>query len=334
MEESSVVRSLVVPEKPNKLLIPLSAHREGADPFVNLPIDAIPHDVNLPVDLHIVFQQRLLLFRQSGDMLAKSRAVDLTKRGVTSLYVRERELEKMLSVLQDQVELHSGNIVSESFSIRALILTYNRFLEASKALTLSHYKSLEKLAARLAKAVLNNRKHAGALLVKYDEPSLYLVNHTVNVAIYSLVIGMKQNIPDRDLPLLALASLLHNVGYLCMDSSTLYKARDLTPEERENLNNHTILGAKLLETLGAPREIIITALQHHESENGEGYPRGAMGRDIHPFSKICSIADVYDALTSVRPHRTSKLSPTDAIREMIQTDRYKFDPRIFFGQKI
>ncbi len=115
-------------------------------------------------------------------------------------------------------------------------------------------------------------------------------------------------------------AMLHDVGKMYIDKSVLLKKGRLTPEERAIIMQHSALGyIKLHELLGTKQHRIIPlmAYQHHENDNGTGYPNGLHGKEIIPEARLLHIADVYDAMTSARCYKSAE-SPTD-VTEYLMT---------------
>ena len=97
---------------------------------------------------------------------------------------------------------------------------------------------------------------------------------------------------------------LHDLGKVNINQDILNKPGRLTDEEMNEVKRHPAQGFKILnETKHLTEESKLIVLQHHERQDGKGYPKGLKGEAIHIYGRICSIADVYDALTSDRPYR-------------------------------
>jgi len=90
------------------------------------------------------------------------------------------------------------------------------------------------------------------------------------------------------------------------------------------IRTHPVKGAELLQSLGRHPIVVRIALEHHERINGTGYPQGLVGKQIHDFSKIVSIADVYDAFCSVRPHQPGQ--PGGVAMQKMRKQKGLFDP--------
>ena len=130
---------------------------------------------------------------------------------------------------------------------------------------------------------------------------------------------------------------MHDVGKLQVGQGLLTKPDQLTDEEMMLMRGHPWFGFEILRAQRGHLSIpsIHVALQHHEKYDGTGYPRGLAGTDIHEYSRIVSIADVYDAVTSDRPYRKALL-PHEAYELMLFNGSQHFDPMILplFLQRI
>jgi HD-GYP domain-containing protein (c-di-GMP phosphodiesterase class II) len=310
-----------------KVELELSSKQVGNEGYACLPIEALPTNKVLPFRVFIAFQNKMVLFRETGDLLTLERVNSLLARGVSSVFVKENDLEHILLLWETSLAVSSHRALDDTAAIRSLLITYYRFIEIRKSLNLAQFGALKELARKLALKVSADLNSARGLLKKYDDPELYFVNHSINVAVYSLVIAVKQKVTGEALSTLAFSASLHNIGNLSVEKNVLYKKDLLSEAERRQMNTHTVMGAKFLDTLNAPKEIILTALQHHERIDGEGYPFNLGGEETHPFSRICAIADAFDALTSVRPYKTNSLTAKEAIKEMLSSPG-QFDPMI------
>ncbi len=137
---------------------------------------------------------------------------------------------------------------------------------------------------------------------------LYLYNHSLNVSLYSISIGMGKGLNRQQLQELGLGALLHDLGKTIIPLSILEKKGPLTKEEYDLVKKHSEEGFNILrKEHGIPLTSAHCAFQHHERLNGHGYPRGLKGNEIHDFAKIVAIADVYDAVVSERVYKEPRL---------------------------
>jgi HD-GYP domain-containing protein (c-di-GMP phosphodiesterase class II) len=122
---------------------------------------------------------------------------------------------------------------------------------------------------------------------------------------------------------------LHDLGKVRISQAIIMKPGKLTTNEMKEMRRHPSLGYKLLqETNQLTEESKTIVLQHHERIDGTGYPRRLRGENIHIYGRMCSIADVYDALTSDRPYR-QKLSPFTALKIMQEEMSHHFQKDLF-----
>lgn len=142
----------------------------------------------------------------------------------------------------------------------------------------------------------------------------YKLQHMIDVAIFSIIIGLKIGLPGKKLRELGIGCLLHDIGEIFIYDDIFNKPDKLTSEEFAKVKSHTIIGYELIRNMS--NVDILSAhvtFQHHEKQDGTGYPRGLRGsnkigitndpRFIHLYGSIAAIAEVYDSLSSDRPYR-------------------------------
>ncbi|WP_438349040.1 HD-GYP domain-containing protein [Paenibacillus sp. FA6] len=131
----------------------------------------------------------------------------------------------------------------------------------------------------------------------------YTYEHNIGVGILSTLIGRWMNLNEAELSILSLAATLHDVGKVNIPIEILNKPGKLTDKEFEIVKKHTIFGYEILkETTGLSPKIARVALQHHEREDGRGYPLGLKKGNIDLLSSIVAVADVFHAMSSKRPY--------------------------------
>ena len=143
--------------------------------------------------------------------------------------------------------------------------------------------------------------------------------HSINVAATTLMIGKQLRLDQRQLRMLGLGALLHDVGKMFVDKEIIQKPGKLTSAEWAKMAAHPRMGYMMLRESGSPHDLLAhhVAYQHHEHQAGSGYPRGLTGTNklsrrgrsheeghhILPLAEITTVANVYDAIVPPRPHR-------------------------------
>jgi HD-GYP domain-containing protein (c-di-GMP phosphodiesterase class II) len=156
----------------------------------------------------------------------------------------------------------------------------------------------------------------------------YAHQHNIGVSVLATLIGKWLKFSEEDLANLSLAAILHNVGIVRIPLDLLHKEDKLTEDEYKAVQQHTILGYQMLrKTPGISHQVAIVSLQHHEREDGSGYPLGLRGDKIDFFSKIVAVADIFHAMSSKRPYQEPL--PFDSIvKQMKQGIFGELEPRI------
>ncbi|OAB26517.1 phosphohydrolase [Paenibacillus macquariensis subsp. defensor] len=131
----------------------------------------------------------------------------------------------------------------------------------------------------------------------------YTYQHNIGVGILSTLIGRWLHLSESDISILSLAATLHDVGKVKVPIEILNKPGKLTDDEFALIKKHTIYGYEILkDTVGLNQRIPLVALQHHERNDGKGYPLGLKGDQVDHFSKIVAVADIFHAMSSKRPY--------------------------------
>ncbi len=154
----------------------------------------------------------------------------------------------------------------------------------------------------------------------------YTRGHSSRVAVYSSAIAKNLGMREKDIRLIALGSELHDVGKIGVREAVLQKPGKLEPHEYQHLMEHTVIGARILDPLlkNAP-EVISIVRSHHERLDGAGLPDGLSGDNIPVHTRVVTVADSFDAMTSARPYRPAMDAP-EAIAELQRCSGTQFDP--------
>lgn len=189
------------------------------------------------------------------------------------------------------------------------------------------YRDAMPLVDGFIDSVFRNESAAAALckLKMYDE---YTYTHSINVAVLSIILGKRLGLERAQLRMLGMAGTFHDVGKAVIPDEILNKPGKLSDHEMTIMRTHPQEGYDILKTQKAvPKEVLRVALEHHERYDGSGYPRRVKGDAIHTMSRIISVVDVYDALTSKRVYK-DPLPPGKVLGMMYQWRISDFQPNI------
>lgn len=151
--------------------------------------------------------------------------------------------------------------------------------------------------------------------------------HIIRMARYSRLIAEALGLNESHCTLIEMAAPMHDIGKIGIPDQILLKPGRLTAEEFEIMKDHTSIGFKILQESVSPSltQGAKIALGHHERYDGTGYPLGLKGESISLEARIVSVADVYDALTSVRPYKKA-WTTNDAVGYLTANRGTHFDP--------
>lgn len=152
--------------------------------------------------------------------------------------------------------------------------------------------------------------------------------HSVDVCTYSVMAGIAMGYTDKDLIKLSQAALLHDIGKTMVNINILNKPGRLTEDEFAIIKNHPEYGRELLKrSCDFPSVVYTSVYEHHENENGTGYPCGMKGNKIYRFAKIIHAVDVYEACTAVRPYK-KPMNPADVMEHLMDGYGTIFDTKV------
>jgi len=164
-----------------------------------------------------------------------------------------------------------------------------------------------------------------ALISAVEASDSYTRGHSERVTRYCLSLARKLDLPASRIKILERAAVLHDVGKIGIDLTLLHKEGRLTPRDIDDLQQHPIIGMKILEPIEFLHDVKLCIGQHHERYDGKGYPNNIPGDQLLLESRILAIADSFDAMISDRPYRKA-LPVATAITELQAHAGTQFDP--------
>ncbi len=184
---------------------------------------------------------------------------------------------------------------------------------------------LNNVIGKVVEKVRHHKSSLNLIINRYDKGS-YLLSHSVNVCILSLIIGTEMKITGQRLLNLGIGALLFDIGLVKLPASLVNKQGKLTEEEYLKMKAHPLLGSQILKKQGGfTEEVTNIALQHHERYDGNGYPSNLTGQHISEFAKIVSIANSYDGMVNPKSFSGGMSKHEAMIKLTTGQEQYNFD---------
>lgn len=216
-----------------------------------------------------------------------------------------------------------GNIRSGNYQVRLPVQSQDELGE----LTENFNEMVRVIGEQRDGLETSYRSTIRILAASLDARDNYTLGHSARVAQLALLVGRRQGLTELELKELEMACFLHDIGKIRIPDEVLNKEAPLDVAERKLVSRHPEHGVEILSLAESLHKYIPVVEQHHEWHNGEGYPRGIRGDEIHPFARIVAIADAYDAMTSSRPYRIG-LGREEAVKEILRFRGTQFAPQL------
>ncbi|MGG1519666.1 HD-GYP domain-containing protein [Paenibacillus oryzisoli] len=232
--------------------------------------------------------------------------------GIDYIYIEDSRTDDIIQkdIIQDETRVKAVTEIRN---------TFKKVMEDSNKRGAVSYYDIGRNFRDVMKMIIDDLSaHEGAMVMlnNINVKDNYLFQHSVNVSIYALMLGISYGYSRDKLEALGLGALLHDIGKTKVPLGILRKPSQLTTEEYNEMKNHTTYGFNILrEEPNIPLLSAHCAFQHHERINGTGYPRGLRGDEITEFAKWIGLVDSYDAMTTTRVYRRPLL-PHEAMEQL------------------
>lgn len=160
-----------------------------------------------------------------------------------------------------------------------------------------------------------------------DAGKNFLVIHSMRTTVLAIAIAQQLHLPLSKIIEVGVACIIHEIGMLRVPPQLYMSSRNLTIGERATISKHTIFGYTIVKDLNFPLSIQLGVLEHHEKENGSGYPRKMTGDKISSNAKIIAVACSFEAISSPRGYKAER-STFDAMIDLIQNKNHAYDDSV------
>lgn len=304
--------------------------------MLKLPIDQVVPGMIVAEDVY-TFNNQLIIASKTT----------LTDRIITHLNFYA--IPHVTIEIPNKDALHKESMINESHSYinkpySMILKNSNEFKEFRKAFT----DMIDPFKKQLNNMILDNSKNVNTdillsevdTILEHSRNGFHVFDmlhsmrdtddltyvHSVNVALICNVIGKWLKFDKKNLETVTLSGLLHDIGKLDIPTEILKKAGKLTDNEYETIKMHTLKGYNILRRKDLNIHVQMSAMMHHERNNGTGYPMGIHGNQIDKMAKIVMIADVYDAMTSARVYR-GPICPFEVLSVFESEGMSLFEPK-------
>ena len=213
--------------------------------------------------------------------------------------------------------------------------TYKRFYDFTDEVysTYRNKQSLntEKIIAKMKELCAFVQENRQAVLIlqsimPYNVDN-FLVTHSLRSAVFAIVVGMELKMQNHQLVELATAALMHEIGLIHIAADIYSRAGELSDEEKKYLHVHPVLSCKILKKAKFPLPVCLGTLDHHERENGTGYPQRLTGEKISLYGKIIAVACSYEAMTGERKYKKAE-DPATGLLNVLRREPSQYDEEV------
>jgi len=246
-------------------------------------------------------------------------AVSSLKKGAYDYITKPFKIEQLLHTVQAVIDKRRLKIENERLARELKKL--NRQLEKKVRL---RTKQLQDSQDKLQRSYLEIIK---AFAVVLEERDAYTQGHSSRVTEYALRMAKEMHLSKDQMRALQIGGSLHDIGKIGIPEEVLSKPTKLTDEEWRIMREHPEKGARMIEPLSFLSQEKVLIRHHHERWDGKGYPAGLAGEEIPLLSRVLSVADAFDSMTSTRSYR-KRMKLEVAIEQLEVNKGTQFDPRI------
>ena len=232
----------------------------------------------------------------------------------------------------------NSNDTAENSRLNVVQNVYNEYLNYISNIY-THYATHKDLnldeisntVKDLCNFVRENRRYVLRIQPNQDGKNKnFLINHSMRSTVLAITIGLQLKLPIEKLIELGVACILHELGQIRLPPQLYLTDRKLTQSEKNEICTHPVISYNILKGFDFPLSICLGVLEHHEKENGKGYPRHLSGASISPYAKIIAVACSFEAITSPRHYKEAK-SSYEAMVELLKNESKQYDETVIKG---
>lgn len=310
-----------------------SQHPVEVKQFFPIYLTSLRIDTTVDFDLYIQHDPRRapVLYRDKNLSFTESDKQRLNDNAVTQLFVpAEQEV-----AYYHYVESNLSSILADPnirMNERSEVLYHSAMHLVRDLLEDPRSKSLlprSKSMVQHSVGFIFNQEKALQHLIKVTSYDYYTYTHSVNVLVFSVALCKRLGYAESDIMMFGNGALLHDVGKSMIDPAVLNTPGKLSKEQWEQVKQHPVFGENILRQHNVDTPAMLDVVRHHhEKRTGKGYPDGLPEEQLSKFTRIITIADIFDALTTRRPYKDA-MNTFDALKLMKEEMSADLDPALF-----
>ncbi len=268
-----------------------------------------------------------------GDIGVSVQQVDKEKEKIAKIKAEEKVKNSLKHALE---QASSGKFANtERSRLDSVQTVYNEYMNYINNLYTRYattkkinYQELSETVKDLCIFIKDNKRYVLRIMPSAEQRTKnFLVIHSMRSTVLAITLGLELHIPLSKLIELGITCILHEIGMLRLPPQLYMTNRKLTPSERVQISTHPLLGCAILKELNFPLSVQLGVLEHHEKENGKGYPQHITGAKISTYAKIIAVACSFEAITAPRQYKTARTT-FDAMIEMLKNENQQYDPTV------
>ncbi|MBC6721045.1 HD-GYP domain-containing protein [Treponema sp. Marseille-Q4130] len=190
------------------------------------------------------------------------------------------------------------------------------------------YASLEETVRSLCVFIRENRTYVLRITPSDDTiKKNFIVTHSMRSTVLAIAIGLQLHMSLSKLVELGASCILHEIGMLRLPPQLYLSNKQLSPAERDEISKHPLIGFEIAKTLQFPVAVQFAIFEHHERENGTGYPRGLTGDKISLYAKIIAVVCSFESIIAPRQYKSER-STFAAMVEMLKNENRQYDETV------
>jgi putative nucleotidyltransferase with HDIG domain len=280
------------------------------DGYLTIHLESLRIDSVLEFDLYILSEGRYTLYRSKRLSFTEKARRTLVENGVRSLYVPSSDRHHYEKYVESNLTSILNDSSIEETTKAGIFYDSAKYLVEEVLNNPTHGENIKRSQKMVESTVsfVLSRRDAFRSLLNVMATDYRTYTHCVNVCTYSIALAQSIGITTPDeLYQLGTGAILHDVGKAKIPDAILNKRGLLTPLEMEMIRKHPQFGYDIIKKTNIiSDESCAPIIQHHEREDGSGYPNSIGSSYIHKYSKIVAIADVFDAMTTKRAYRDAE----------------------------